>query len=148
MSKKNCVATYFEKYPEKRPIRTLEYKDKPEWHGDAIYDTNNPATTKRLLSSHSGCKKMCKSNAEHDLGGRFVLLSDHFIYFGQKTLPPHPLIEDLCKGRNYKKKYLPTTLDQLTELLNEDWKRRFDNPLQTGITQEDRDAVYSGLALG
>jgi len=93
-------ACYYEEYPQKRPNRTppLTSAD-PAWHGDAIYTGNDPATAAQLtLCAHSRGDDEDEGNMRHDLGGRYVLVSDHFIYFGADALY-RPIEERLHHGR-------------------------------------------------
>ncbi|MCL1840533.1 MAG: hypothetical protein FWF75_02125 [Propionibacteriaceae bacterium] len=79
-------ATYFQKHPEKRPCQTGGVgPDDPCWHGDAIYTTNSPRTAVQLRSEHSYGDRENPATKMHDLGGRYVLLSDHFVHFGQRA---------------------------------------------------------------
>ncbi len=115
-------ASYYEEYPRKRPSRSpsLTSAD-PVWHGDAIYDGNDPATATQLTPcAHSKGDDEDEGNKYHDLGGRYVLVSDHFIYFGADA-PCLPIEEKLHHGRGHRSNHSPEAIAELEELLNGEW---------------------------
>lgn len=120
--------TYFEEYPEKRAVRTgLVTCGDPAWHGDAIYTGNLPSTSRQLApSAHSDGEREHQDNKERDLGGRYVLVSDHFIYFG-KNAPYVPLEERLHHGRGHRVNHAPETLTELEVWLNGPWVELFND---------------------
>lgn len=113
--------SYYEEHPDKRPVRTGQAtSDDPAWHGDAIYTGNDPMTARQLPSAHS------EGDKEHDLGGRYVLVSDHFIYFG-KDAPYVPLEERLHHGRGHRINHSPEALVELESWLNGPWSGLFND---------------------
>jgi hypothetical protein len=67
-----------------QPISKSEYKQKPSYH-----------------SSDDGCE--CLSTKEHDLNGKFVLISDQFTYFGGDTTKLPANLADLVVTRGHKR---------------------------------------------
>ncbi len=120
--------SYFDEHPEKRPVRTGGVtSDDPAWHGDALYTGNDPATARQLApSAHSDGDNEHLGNKERDLGGEYVLLSDHFIYFG-KDAPYVPLEERLHHGRGHRVNHSPQALAELESLLNGPWSGLFSD---------------------
>lgn len=92
--------SYYQEYPQKRPVRRPPATPAdPAWHGDAIYTGNDPATARQLApSAHSNGEAEDEANKWHDLGGRYVLVSDHSVYFGPDA-PYQPIEEKLHHGR-------------------------------------------------
>lgn len=122
---------YYLEHPEKRPVRTDPVTDQdPCWHGDAIYTGNDPATTLQICpSAHSDGDHENLGNKAHDLSGQYVLLSDHFVYFGPDA-PWVPLEQRLHHGRGHSITQDPDTLRELEDLLNGDWAGLFDDTSQ------------------
>lgn len=115
--------TYYKEYPRKRPNRSN--KDSEKYYGDNIYTKNSPSETRQLPSEHSN--KDCTPNNSrilHDHNSKYVLLSDHFIYFGEKT-ETVSFADDLIVGRGHKFNHKPETLSALEELLDGDWNMYF-----------------------
>ncbi len=113
--------SYYEAHPEKRPVRAGAVSSAdPAWHGDAIYTGNDPATAQQLPGTHS------EGDKEHDLGGQFVLLSDHFLYFGSDA-PYVPLEEKLHHGRGHSVNHSPEALGELEAWLNGPWSTLFSD---------------------
>lgn len=135
--------SYFHDHPEKRPVRSSPTtSDDPEWHGDAIYTGNDPATALQLVpSTHSDADKESENNKYHDLNGRYVLLSDHFLYFG-KDAPYVTLEEPLHHGRGHRSNHSPETLIELESWLNGPWSELFkdDQDSPTPIASVSRSA--------
>lgn len=130
--------SYFEEYPQKRPVRTATTTPAdPRWHGDAIYTGNDPATARQLTPcTHSDGDREDEGNKHHDLGGRYVLVSDHFVYFG-KDAPYLPIEERLHHGRGHSSNHSPEALKELESLLNGQWAELFSD-------QPDRPARAPG----
>ena len=128
--------SYFDKHPQKRPVRAGGVtSDDPAWHGDAIYTGNDPVTARQLApSAHSDGDREHLGNKKRDLGGEYVLLSDHFIYFG-KDAPYVPLEERLHHGRGHRVNHSPEVLAELESWLNGPWSDLFndigDKPLSS-----------------
>jgi hypothetical protein len=120
--------SYFDEHPEKRPVRAGGVtSDDPRWHGDAIYTSNDPVTARQLApSAHSDGDHEHLGNKMRDLGGEYVLLSDHFIYFG-KDAPYVPLEERLHHGRGHRVDHPPEVLAELESWLNGPWSGLFSD---------------------
>ena len=67
-----------ERCPNKIPNRRS--RDYRRFVGDCIYDYTNGAPPKMRWGNHD------EGNRQKDLGGRYVLLSRHFYYFGDKPV--------------------------------------------------------------
>jgi hypothetical protein len=122
-------ASYYAEYLQKRPSRTppLTSAD-PAWHGDAIYDGNDPATARQLTPcAHSRGDDEDEGNKWHDLGGRYVLVSDRFICFGAGA-SYRPIEEKLHHGRGHRSHHTPETIAELEALLNGDWAELLSRP--------------------
>ena len=134
--------SYFEEHPEKRPIRNaLTTPADPGWHGDAIYTGNDPATARQLAPcTHSAGDHEDEGNKKHDLNGRYVLLSDHFVYFG-KDAPYVPVEEQLHHARGHRSNHSPEAVVELESLLNGPWVGLFNDP-------HDRPRTPSSSARG
>ena len=120
--------SYFEEYPQKRPVRTaMATPADPTWHGDAIYTGNDPATARQLAPcTHSDGDREDEGNKHHDLDGRYVLVSDHFVYFGKDA--PYVLVEEhLHHGRGHSSNHAPEAVMELESLLNGPWADLFND---------------------
>lgn len=120
--------SYFEEHPEKRPRRGRGVTSADAcWHGDAIYTGNDPATAHQLVPcTHSEGDCEDENNKIHDLGGRYVLASDHFIYFGADA-PYVPLEQQLHHGRGHSSNHSPEAIRELESLLNGSWADLFSD---------------------
>lgn len=88
------------KLPHKLPLMTSA--DPRRRSGDSIYDYAIPSQSPfpSLRPSVHG-----KRDMERDLSGKYVLLSDHFFYFGNKPIAlPKELLEIVKKGPAHKGK--------------------------------------------
>ena len=121
--------SYFEEHPEKRPKRdALATPADPAWHGDAIYTGNDPATARQSVPcTHSDGDHEDEGNKRIDLNGRFVLVSDHFVYFG-KDAPYVPLEKQLHHGIGHGSNHSPEAIAELESLLNGQWADLFNDP--------------------
>ncbi len=125
---------YFEEHPEKRPSRTGLTPADPAWHGDAIYTGNDPATARQLAPcTHSAGDDEDEVSKHHDLSGLYVLLSDHFVYFGADA-PYDPVEQRLHHGRGHSSNHSPETIAELEALLNGPWAELFDDSRTTANT--------------
>ena len=120
--------SYHRDWPMKRPVRTGGVTDAdPRWHGDAIYTGNDPGSAIQICpSAHSDGQKENFGNKVHDLGGRYVLLSDHFVYFGVDA-PWVPIEQRLHHGRGHSITQDSQTLCDLELLLNGEWAGMLDD---------------------
>jgi hypothetical protein len=134
--------SYFEEYPQKRPLRDASRSaSDPVWHGDAIYTGNDPATARQLTPcAHSRGDAEDADAKRHDLGGRYVLGSDHFIYFGAEARYV-ALEEHLHHGRGHRSQHSAETLAALESLLNGSWAGLFDDP-RLGPSTEPAESAY------
>jgi hypothetical protein len=121
--------SYHREYPQKRPVRRPPATPAdPAWHGDAIYTGNHPATARQLTpSAHSNGDAEDAANKWHDLGGRYVLVSDHFVYFGPDA-PYLPIEKRLHHGRGHRSNHSPQAIAELEALLNGEWAQLLDGP--------------------
>lgn len=120
--------SYYREYPQKRPVRTPPATSAdPVWHGDAIYTGNDPATACQLTSAHSNGDSEDEANKGQDLGGRYVLVSDHFVYFGPDA-PYRPIEEKLHHGRGHRSNHSAQAIAELEALLNGEWAELLDDP--------------------
>jgi len=82
------------KLPHKIP--RIESKDLRRQHGDSIYD----------FSKYPPCLRPSVHNEENratDLSGGWMLLSDHFFYFGDKTISlPEDLLGIVKQGQGHR----------------------------------------------
>lgn len=120
--------SYFEEHPEKRPRRGRGVTSADAgWHGDAIYTGNDPATAHQVVPcTHSDGDREDANNMRHDLGGRYVLASDHFIYFGTDA-PYIPLEQQLHHGRGHTSNHSSEAIRELEALLNGSWAGLFND---------------------
>ena len=126
--------SYFEEHPEKRPKRNGLTPADPAWHGAAIYTGNDPATARQLAPcSHSAGDQEDEGNKHHDLNGRYVLVSDHFVYFGADA-PYDPVERRLHHGRGHSAHHSPEVIAELEALLNGPWAELFDDSRNTATT--------------
>jgi len=95
----------FDQYFNDHRFRTKKPKINKE--GDNIYKPIGQGKYHQLCSRHSnrdGSEDIAKK--KRDLSGRYVLISDHFIYFGNqmKSLPRN--LRFLIVGRGHKNRFL------------------------------------------
>lgn len=120
--------SYYAEHPEKRPVRTDSTTSAdPVWHGDAIYTGNDPRTARQVTPcAHSNGVEEDQGSKKHDLNGKYVLASDHFIYFGQDA-PYIPLEVALHHGRGHHSNHPPEVLAGLESWLNGPWADQFND---------------------
>ena len=82
----------------KKKLPAWNSRDPRRWVGDSIYDFS--AKSPRLRRSvHS------EENRKTDLGGKYVLLSTHFYYFGDQAVPlPKNLRAIACNQQGHRRK--------------------------------------------
>jgi len=72
--------------------------------GDNIYEPNGSGY-RQLQSTHSNDALENSENKAHDLGGKYVLISETFAYFGSQPLElPHELTR-LVPGRGHRSRF-------------------------------------------
>lgn len=100
--------------PNKIPdIHSSDYRKNV---GDSIYDYSS-GESKLLASVHN------LANKEHDLNGKFVLLSNHFYYFGKNAIDIRENLFPIIKqGQAHKSNFNePYKLDFVEWLERTDW---------------------------
>ena len=70
--------------------------------GDNIYEPMPDCGFRQLPSMHSDGQSEHLANTEHDLGGKNVLISETFAYFGSKPVAVPPELECLIAGRGHR----------------------------------------------
>jgi putative DNA base modification enzyme with NMAD domain len=91
------------KLPRKIPLMTST--DPRRRSGDSIYDFSASPPSLRPSMHGEGCRRI-------DLKGYWVLLSNHFFYFGGKPVAlPEELLEIVKKGPGYKVRFDPQFVD-------------------------------------
>jgi hypothetical protein len=82
------------KLPRKFPL--MNSRDPRRNCGDSIYDFSTPTPSLRP-SVHD------ENNRSTDLSGEYVLISNHFFYFGNRPVPlPKKLLEIVKQGQGYR----------------------------------------------
>lgn len=125
--------SYYEEYPDKRPNREGLTSADPAWHGDAIYDGNDPATAHQLAPcAHSAGDQEDEGSKHRDLKGRYVLVSDHFVYFGADA-PYDPVEQRLHHGQGHTCNHSPEAIAELEALLGGPWAELFSDSHQRSV---------------
>ena len=75
--------------------------------GDNIYKPLPNADFQQLQSMHSNETNEDPKTKAHDLGGKNVLISKTFYYFGSRALDLPENLDDLKVGRGHKSKFSP-----------------------------------------
>lgn len=103
---------YCKKYlPNKIP--DISNEDTRKHLGDCIYDYSSGSIPKQRKGVHN------KENMETDLGGKNVLLSDHFFYFGDNPIELRSdLIKIIKNGQGHKSKSNDPYVDEFLKWLN------------------------------
>jgi hypothetical protein len=70
--------------------------------GDNIYEPTQAGSFRQLPSGHSYGLDENAANKAHDLGGRFVLTSGEFSYFGSEAIPLTDRFLSLIVGRAHR----------------------------------------------
>ncbi len=87
------------RFREKRPRYDMDVRLRC---GDNIYEPQSDGSFRQLRSRHSDGAHEDIETKEHDLGGKYVLVSETFAYFGSKALELPPELKSLIAGRGYK----------------------------------------------
>lgn len=87
------------RFINKKPQHSKEYH---RMVGDNIYEPRPNGSFKQHSSQHSNGAIENHSNKEHDLNGKYVLISQRFSYFGAYPLVLPPNLDALRVGRNYR----------------------------------------------
>ena len=90
------------KYISKKPLLNGSLV---QIHGDNIYSKHSENDWKQLNSHHSFYNgKVNSRNLKTDIGGKFVLLSHNFYYFGENHIQiPNEYEEICCNNRDFIK---------------------------------------------
>lgn len=88
--------------PRFRQKRTRHDKDFRLQCGDNIYEPLANGTFRQLRSLHSDGENEHCGNKELDLGGRNVLISETFAYFGSNAMALPPELKWLIAGRGHR----------------------------------------------
>jgi len=73
--------------------------------GDNIYEPLASGGYRQLRSAHSDGDAENEDNKAHDLGGKRVLVSETFAYFGSKALPLPPELQCLRVMRGHRSQF-------------------------------------------
>ena len=116
------------KYEVKKP----DFKKKEIIYrvGDNIYQPLGNGNYKQLRSCHS---KNCKSESweedpkkkREDLCGKYVLISNHFYYFGSKAEDLREDLKELIVGRNYRCNFNDETKSHFQEYVQEHISKQY-----------------------
>jgi hypothetical protein len=101
----HCVEfpEYYQSFPQKRPDFS---KGQVYTCGDNIYRPIDGGD-EQLRSRHSShpFRDLWSENKNamiHDLGGKYVLLSDNFVYYGKETVKLEGSMKELIVGRGHR----------------------------------------------
>lgn len=91
-------------------ISLMTSSDPRRRSGDSIYDYSNSPDDKHYPRLRSSVHD--EWNRKTDLGGKYVLLSDHFFYFGDQPITlPEKLLGIVKKGPGHKANFAPPDID-------------------------------------
>ncbi len=110
---------YYESHPQKRPDFS---KEQVHTCGDNIYRPVEGGY-EQLRSRHSSHPfkdswSVNKYAMNHDLGGKYVLVSDNFIYYGKDTVKIEGSLNELVVGRGYRCNFSPDAIKDLENYIN------------------------------
>jgi len=86
--------------------------------GDNIYEPLPDGNFRQLQSMHSNGAHENPTKKEHDLGGKSVLVSENFAYFGSKGLDLPPELERLIVGRGHRSRFSDDVKTSFFELVS------------------------------
>jgi hypothetical protein len=102
----------------KIPVKGLT-KDLRKKVGDCIYDYTAGEVKLRDWGVHQ------KENMQTDLKGEFVLLSDHFYYFGSEPIPlPRNLLKIVKQSQGHKSVSNATYIGDFIEWINSTFRKK------------------------
>ncbi|MGE0816174.1 MAG: hypothetical protein AB7O28_10680 [Vicinamibacterales bacterium] len=81
--------------------------------GDNIYEALGGRRFRQLPSGHSNGEFENPESKEHDLGGRHVLVSRDFSYFGGEALPLPEALGALVVGRAHRCRFPEATVEEV-----------------------------------
>lgn len=100
----------FEQYvKDKRVKNKIPRHGHIEERGDNIYYKNKEGGWIQRPSYHSNGLKENKRQKDHDLKGKYVLISEHYFYFGRNAVPiPYEELKEIIKkGPGHKSTSIP-----------------------------------------
>lgn len=120
------ILTFHEYYHDKRfskkiPDYTLNitiYKT-----GDNIYKPLKAGGFQQLQSFHSDGLNERHSTKNHDLGGKNVLVSDNYYYFGSEAIPLHPDLKELIVARGHKNHFSQEVIQMFLDYISKETKK-------------------------
>lgn len=118
---------YFKDKRFKKKIPDLTKKDVIYKCGDNIYQPISKDKFKQLPSQHSNGKKENIENKKHDLGGKNVLISNNFYYFGTKALSLPKNLSELIVGRGHRSRFSEKTNQTFLKFISKQ-KKGINNP--------------------
>ena len=86
--------------------------------GDNIYKPLHNGDFQQLHSMHSNGTNENPETKAHDLGGKYVLISKIFYYFGSRPLDLPESLEDLKVGRAHKCRFPPDVVSVFIAFIN------------------------------
>ena len=98
--------------------------------GQYIYKPLDKGKFIQLQSMHSKGPHENQKNKEHDLSGKYVLISKNFYYFGSTPIEPPPFFYELKVSRGHKNKF-PTVM--VKEFIN--FIKKFKKGVNASPTQ-------------
>ena len=114
------IISYIEYYEDSRFTAKIPDYDKGTVVykcGDNIYKPLSNENFLQLQSMHSNGKNENPDTKIHDLGGKRVLISKNFYYFGQKALNLPETLEELKVGRAHKNKFSPDVVSAFLDFI-------------------------------
>ena len=114
------IISYIEYYEDSRFAAKIPYYDKGKVAykcGDNIYKPLPSGNFLQLQSMHSNGVNENLDTKTHDLGGKHVLISRNFYYFGQKALNLPETLEELKVGRAHKNKFTPDIVSAFLDFI-------------------------------
>ena len=107
-------------FRQKIPLMTS--KDPRRRSGNSIYDYSNYDYSKSPKERENPLQRLSvhdKWNQETDLSGKYVLLSDHFFYFGDQPVAlPEELLGIVKKGPGHKAHFTHQNIDTFTHWIH------------------------------
>ena len=115
------IISYIEYYEDSRfTAKIPDYnKGKVAYKcGDNIYKPLSNGNFLQLQSMHSNGVNENPDTKTHDLGGKHVLISKNFYYFGQKALNLPETLEGLKVGRAHKNNFSPDVVSAFLDFID------------------------------
>ena len=116
------ILTYTQYYHDKRYRKKIPdfTKDKTIYKcGDNIYEPSANGCFRQLQSMHSNGKQENRKTKKHDLGGKNVLISKNFYYFGSKSIHLPEKLHDMKVGRAHKNIFSTELIEQFEKYIFE-----------------------------